>query len=164
MSDLKKLLNNKNKFKLILNNLIIFLRYIKYASKFKKVGTKLKIRGKIKIYGNNLYVGNNVSINQGVILHASRGKISIGSYCTISPGCQIHTAGLEVKKDYKTRKHVVKSVQLSEGVWLCAGVIVNPGSKIGKGSIVAPGSVVTGSIPDFELWGGVPAKKIKNIK
>jgi len=35
-----------------------------------------------------------------------------------------------------------------------------PGVKIGNGAVVAAGAVVTKDIPDFEIWGGVPAKKI----
>lgn len=36
------------------------------------------------------------------------------------------------------------------------------GITIGKGSIVAAGSVVTKDIPPCEIWGGIPAKKIRN--
>ena len=36
------------------------------------------------------------------------------------------------------------------------------GITIGKGSIVAAGSVVTKDIPACEIWGGIPAKKIRN--
>ena len=35
-------------------------------------------------------------------------------------------------------------------------------SNYQKGSIIAAGSVVTKDIPSCEIWGGVPAKKIKN--
>ena len=34
--------------------------------------------------------------------------------------------------------------------------------KIGTGSIVAAGALVTKDIPPCEIWGGVPAKKIKD--
>ena len=39
-------------------------------------------------------------------------------------------------------------------------MIIQPGIKIGKGAVVAAGAVVTKNIPDFEVWGGVPAKFI----
>jgi len=35
-----------------------------------------------------------------------------------------------------------------------------PGINIGRGSIVAAGSVVTRDVPDYEIFAGVPAKKI----
>ena len=36
------------------------------------------------------------------------------------------------------------------------------GVTIGTGSIVAAGSIVTKNIPPCEIWGGNPAKKIKD--
>ena len=36
------------------------------------------------------------------------------------------------------------------------------GIIIGDGAIIACGAVVTKNIPPYEIWGGVPAKKIKN--
>ena len=42
------------------------------------------------------------------------------------------------------------------------GAIVLQGVKIGDGAVVAAGAVVTKDIPANEVWGGVPAKKIKD--
>ena len=36
------------------------------------------------------------------------------------------------------------------------------GVTIGRGAVVAAGAVVTKDIPPYEVWGGVPAKKIKD--
>ena len=36
------------------------------------------------------------------------------------------------------------------------------GVKIGKGSIIAAGAVLTKDVPECEIWGGNPARKIKN--
>lgn len=46
--------------------------------------------------------------------------------------------------------------------WIGHGAIILAGVRIGKGSIVAAGSVVTKNIPPCEIWGGNPAKKIKD--
>lgn len=51
---------------------------------------------------------------------------------------------------------------IEDDVWLGFGVTVCGPVKIGKGSIVAAGSVVTKDIPPCEIWGGIPAKKIRN--
>lgn len=51
---------------------------------------------------------------------------------------------------------------VEDDVWLGHRVTVVGGVKIGKGSIVAAGSVVNKDIPPCEIWGGVPAKKIRN--
>ncbi|MBM4304528.1 MAG: maltose acetyltransferase [Deltaproteobacteria bacterium] len=34
--------------------------------------------------------------------------------------------------------------------------------SIGQGAIIAAGSVVNKSVPPFEVWGGVPAQKLKD--
>ena len=40
--------------------------------------------------------------------------------------------------------------------------MILPGVTIGEGAVVAGGAVVTKDIPSFEIWGGVPAKKIRS--
>lgn len=51
---------------------------------------------------------------------------------------------------------------VEEDVWIGYNSIIISGVHIGKGSIVAAGSVVTKDVPSCEIWGGNPAKKIKN--
>jgi acetyltransferase-like isoleucine patch superfamily enzyme len=46
--------------------------------------------------------------------------------------------------------------------WLGYGTIVMRGVTIGEGAIVAAGSVVTKDVPEYEIWGGVPARKIRD--
>lgn len=45
-------------------------------------------------------------------------------------------------------------------VWIGANAVILRGVTIGRGAIVAAGAVVTRSVPEFEIWGGVPAKKL----
>jgi len=54
------------------------------------------------------------------------------------------------------------AVTVEDDVWLGAGVIVLPGVNIGRGAIIAAGSVVSKDVPNFEIWGGAPAKFIKS--
>ena len=42
----------------------------------------------------------------------------------------------------------------------CANVTILKGVTIGDGAIVAAGAVVRQDIPNCEIWGGVPARKI----
>ena len=43
-----------------------------------------------------------------------------------------------------------------------ANAVVLKGVTIGRGAIVAAGSVVTRSVGPYEIWGGVPARKLRN--
>lgn len=130
---------------------------------FGKMGKNVKVYGMVyAVRSKNIFIGNNSSLNKGCLLNA-REKINIGNFCHISPYCQIHTGGLDLTQPYQKRNHTSQEVIIEDGVWLCASSVILPGVKIGEGSVIAAGAVVTKDIPPFELWGGTPAKKIRNL-
>jgi chloramphenicol O-acetyltransferase type B len=51
---------------------------------------------------------------------------------------------------------------VEDDVWIGHGCTILSGVTIGRGAIVAAGSVVSRNIPPCEIWGGAPAKKIKD--
>ncbi len=51
---------------------------------------------------------------------------------------------------------------IEDDVWVGFGAIILSGVTIGKGSIIAAGSVVTKDVEPYCIYGGSPAKKIKN--
>lgn len=51
---------------------------------------------------------------------------------------------------------------VEDDVWIGHGATIVAGVTIGKGSVVAAGSVVTKDIPLCEIWGGVPARKLRD--
>lgn len=59
----------------------------------------------------------------------------------------------------------LKPVRISRKATIGLGAIILPGVEVGENSIIAPGAVVLRDtkIPANEFWGGVPAKKIKDI-
>lgn len=57
----------------------------------------------------------------------------------------------------------VGSIILRENCFIGAFSTLMPNCSVGKNSIVAAGSVVTKHIPDNEVWGGVPARKLMDI-
>lgn len=52
-------------------------------------------------------------------------------------------------------------IKIEDDVWIGTHVVILPGVTIGHGAIVAAGSVVNKDIPPYEIWGGAPAKFIK---
>ena len=134
-----------------------------YKNTFGHFGAGSEIYGAITCNSEwKVFFGKKSTLNQGVFLNA-KAPIYIGDYCHISPYVQIHTGSLDVIHHYVERPHVSKEVRIENGVWLCAGVIVLPGVIIGEGSVIAASSVVNQNVPPFELWGGIPAKKIRSI-
>ncbi|MDP1817335.1 MAG: acyltransferase [Leadbetterella sp.] len=51
---------------------------------------------------------------------------------------------------------------VEDDVWIGFSSTIIAGVTIGKGAIIAAGSLVNTNVPSCEIWGGIPAKKIKN--
>jgi acetyltransferase-like isoleucine patch superfamily enzyme len=147
-----------------LNRIRIRNTLVYYRTHFGNFGENVLIHGQIKIMNNikNIYLGDHCSLNEGVLLN-SRDIIQIGNYVRISPYVQIHTAKLDLSQSYVNRDHITKPVIIEDGVWLASGCIILPGVIIGKGSVIAAGAVLNQDVGEFELWGGVPAKKIGDL-
>lgn len=60
---------------------------------------------------------------------------------------------------------ILKEVIVGDRATVGVNVVVMPGVEIGEDAVVAAGAVVAPNtlIPANELWGGIPAKKIKDI-
>lgn len=92
-------------------------------------------------------------------------KVSIGNYSLIANDVMIiggdHnylTAGIPTTFNGRAG---VKPTTIGDDVWIGARCIIMCGVKIGNGAIIAAGSVVTKDIDPYGIYGGVPAKKIK---
>ena len=54
-------------------------------------------------------------------------------------------------------------VVIEDGVWIGANSMILKGVHIGKGAVIAAGSIVTKDVPEFTIYGGNPAKFIREI-
>jgi len=121
----------------------------------------------IKIKGvNNVNIGKDTFIGSETILTGGNANIIIGDYCDISSNVII-TTGTHMIDPMGIRsagKGYSTDIIIGNGVWIGIGAIILPGVKIGDKAIVAAGSVVTGDVLSYSLVGGVPAKKIRDIR
>lgn len=92
-----------------------------------------------------------VSIGKYTML-ASTVAVVGDDHCWSDPTLPIQFSGRP------TQQHTV----IGDDAWLGHGVIVMRGVTIGDGAIVAAGAVVTRDVPDYEIWGGVPARRIRS--
>ena len=109
--------------------------------------------------GNNVFIGMNCEFN-------IKSKIEIGSYSLIASGCKFvdHDHGVKKEIFMGLQEGSVIPIHIGKDVWLGYNVVVLKGVIIGEGAVVAAGSVVTKNIPPYEIWGGVPAKKMGERK
>lgn len=106
-----------------------------------------------------LKLGDRVAIGWFAELDA-RGGITIGNDTNISSHVKIITGSHDVDaSDFIAEFYPVK---IGHHCWIGTGATILQGVKIGDGAVVASGAVVTKDIPPYEIWGGVPAKKIRN--
>lgn len=114
-------------------------------------------------YKNLMIIGDHTWIGQHCFLH-SAGGLRIGKAVGIGPGVIILTSQHEaLERDIPVYFTPLKfaEVILEDGCDIGAGAIILPGVRIGEGAIVGAGSVVTRDIPAYEVWAGVPARRIR---
>lgn len=117
--------------------------------------------------GANFFKPNNISIGKDTIIgdHCfldGRAPLKIGNHVGIASQVLIYNDEHDINSpDYGNS---FGPVEIGDYVFIGPRAIILPNIKIGKGAVIAAGAIVTKDIPDFEIWGGVPAKKISDRK
>jgi acetyltransferase-like isoleucine patch superfamily enzyme len=115
-------------------------------------------------YRSRFVIGDYTWIGQGAFLH-SAGGLRIGRAVGIGPMVKVLTSThqdgpLETPVVFQSLEF--SEVVLEDGCDLGIGTIVLPGVTIGEGAIIGAGSVVTQAVPAYEVWAGVPARKLRS--
>ncbi len=115
---------------------------------------------------STITIGNNVGISNSTF-HAYT-SISVGENTIVGGGCRIwdsdfHSLNPHTRVFGADDEVKMKPIVIGKNVFIGGGAFILKGVKIGDNAIIAAGSVVTKSVPDNEIWGGNPAKYIKNI-
>lgn len=117
--------------------------------------------------GANFFKPSNITIGKDTIVgdHCfldGRAPLTIGDHVDIASQVLIYNDEHDINSP--TFGNSFGKVEIGDYVFIGPRAIILPGVKIGKGAVVAAGAVVTKDIPDLEIWGGVPAKKISDRK
>jgi maltose O-acetyltransferase len=125
--------------------------------RFNGTGIQLYGQGQI-VLGRDSYVGEFSTLQAG-----PGQSIRIGRNSSISHNVRIYTSSAVPDGDFRNgeRKEVTGSVEIGDGAWIGANVFIGPGITIGANAVVGANSVVTHSVPESEIWGGVPARLIR---
>lgn len=109
-------------------------------------------------------------------------KLIIGKFCQISAGAKFimgpanHRMNSATTYPFNvfggawaenTPPHLEQLPQkgdtvIGNDVWIGRASVIMPGVKIGDGAIIAANSVVTGDVPSYTIYGGNPAKFIRD--
>lgn len=112
-----------------------------------------------------LHIGNNVSIHTMCYIDAL-GGIEIGDNVSIAHQSSLvsfdHTYS-DSSNPIKYNRVEKGRIVINDDVWIGCGCRILKGVTIHSRSIIAAGAVVTKDVDAHSLYGGIPAKKIKNI-
>lgn len=166
------------------------LRHIIYRERFKACGRKARLMHNVSVrgfknieLGNDICVypyssifaesstnearikiGNKVGLNRNVMVNADRkGEIIIEDNVLVGPNVVMRASGHkyeDVNVSIREQGHYKGRIVIKEGAWIGANAVILPNVIIGRGAVVGAGAVVTKDVDDFDIVGGVPAKKI----
>lgn len=112
------------------------------------------------IIGNNCGISNSTIVCQNSVVLEDNVNIGVNS---VIYDTDMHSVEYEYRISRQDEHIKISPVVIKEGAWIGGHSIILKGVTIGCHSVIAAGSVVSKDIPNNELWGGNPAKKIRDI-
>ena len=108
-------------------------------------------------------IGNRVEIGYMVLIDGRRPElITIEDDVKLTAMCVV--LGHDLSRQFTEGKEIIGPVTIKRGAFIGMNTVIMPGVTIGEGAIVAAGSVVTKDVEPYTIYGGVPAKKIRDAQ
>ena len=158
-------------FFVIANNLPPFAffhrkRALIYGLAGFKIDKKCMIFGPINIPTiasiSNIKIGSSF-MNVNTRFGCPNSKITIGDKVAIGPNVSFEgTSHGLIYEEEKGRGSIYGDIKVEDKAWIGANCTVLLNVTIGEGAVVASGAVVNRDVPPYTIYGGVPAKFIKN--
>lgn len=112
-------------------------------------------------YGFNIFIGNNCYFNYNLTILDSF-HVNIGNNVFIAPNVVISPVTHPLEKDMR-RNLIGGTIVIEDNVWIGAGSVILPGCTIKEGTVIGANSVVKCDTQENSVWGGCPARFIKQI-
>ena len=133
------------------------------------IGNNVVIKEGAKICTCNenakIHIGDNTTIGYHTFIFASE-SITIGNDCLVAPFVYIVDSDHSIEKNalINEQSNINMPIDIKSDVWLAAGAKILKGVTIEHGGVVAAGAVLSSNIAPYQIFGGIPAKKISERK
>lgn len=155
---------------------------------FKEIGDDVLISSRAYFYGaSNMKIGNHVRIDDFCIfigtiiledyihiagytsIHASKGSVRIGSFSTLSSRVAVYAASDDYSGDFMTSplinekytNTIYSDIIIGKNVIVGTGSTILPNSVLEEGVAVGAMSMVNKKLETWNVYAGIPCKKIK---
>jgi acetyltransferase-like isoleucine patch superfamily enzyme len=129
------------------------------------------IQGKFNVIGDNIKMGKMVILSSFIEIRdgCEIGDYTvIGSHVVMAAGtkigsdCHIHGGAFFADDTKLNGEHIPPIIR--NKVKFGTNVKVMGGVEIGENAIIGANSTVFSDVPAYEVWGGTPAKKIRDLE
>ena len=125
---------------------------------------KARIRPGTLVLGSGLTLGRDTFVNTRCLIDATA-EVVLGDDVHLAHGVMILTADHEHgAPSRRAGTMIARPVRVGDGAWLGAACVLLPGVTVGEGCVVAAGAVVAEDLPPHGLYGGVPARLIRELE
>lgn len=133
-----------------------------------RLGAGVRIDSFVKLEGGEgLDIGRWVHVASFAHLNIGGGELLVGDGAAFASGSKVIT-GSNLPEGRSMSASAPMAFQRIErkrniiGAYACVltNAVVLPGLNIGEGGVLAAGAVLTKDLPNYEIWAGVPARKI----
>lgn len=127
-----------------------------------RIDSFVKIEG-----GEGVMIGRWVHIASFAHINIGGGRVILGDGSAFASGCKVlggsnDKAGVSMSASAPPHMQVVRRATtiIGQNAFLGVNAVVMPGVAVGDGAVIGAGAVVTRDVPAYEIWAGVPARKI----
>lgn len=132
------------------------------------VGDGARIDSFVKIEGGQgVSIGAYVHIASFAHINIGGGEVELGDGSAFASGAKILggsnlPSGESMSASAPQHMQVVerKCTIIERNAFVGVNAVVMPGVTVGEGAVIGAGAVVTKDVPAYEIWAGVPARKI----
>lgn len=136
-----------------------------------QIAESVRIDSFVKIeIGNGMIIGDGVHIASFSHIGIGGGVVVLKDGASVGSGGKVLSGSATLMGETLSAAMPEKTVLMKaetvigKNATVLVNAIVLPGVTLGEGAVLAAGGVATKDIPAFEIWGGVPAKKLGERK